>query len=194
MYSDTDQWLRIRHHILVEGVSRRQVVRDTGISINTVRKMLRYPQPVSYGPKQRTFPKLGPYMDMIRRMLKNEDVSSGTPIPSPREIYERMREQGYSGSCGTVRNYVSSLKHKERRLWEAAYDHTKLLDRRSAVTFLMRLARKTCSPKAQRALNDRRPCRHQHGRGISRGTEQPGSFHLDAEGASEENQRRCSSR
>jgi transposase len=153
MYSDTDQWLRIRHRILVEGISRKQIVRDTGISINTIRKMLRYPEPVSCGPKQRAFPKLGPYMDMIRRMLKSEDDSSDTPIPSPREIYERMREQGYSGSCGTVRNYISSLKHKERRLWEAAYDHTKSLDRRSAVTFLMRLARSTCSPKAQRTFN-----------------------------------------
>lgn len=26
MYSDTEQWLRIRHRILVEGVSRKQVM------------------------------------------------------------------------------------------------------------------------------------------------------------------------
>lgn len=46
MSSDTEQWQRTRHRFLVEGTSRKQVVRETGTSINTVRKMLTYSHPV----------------------------------------------------------------------------------------------------------------------------------------------------
>jgi transposase len=152
MYSDTEQWLRIRHRILVEGISRKQVVRETGISMNTVRKMLAHPQPVPYGPTQRVYPKLGPYVDTIQRMLKDAVASHRLPRLSPREVFEHIRQQGFSGSYGTVRNYIGARKHKDRKVWEAAYDHIRLLDRRSAVRFLVHLARKACSRKAQRAL------------------------------------------
>jgi hypothetical protein len=160
MYSDSEQWLRIRHRILVEGISRKKVVRETGISMNTVRKMLAHPEPVPYGPRQRAYPKLGPYMDTVHAMLKDGEASHGAPRLSPRQIFEHIHQQGFSGSYGTVRNYIGARKHKDRRVWEAAYDHIRSLDRRSAVRFLMHLARKSCSRKAQRALSpcsDRQP-------------------------------------
>jgi transposase len=152
MYSDTEQWLRIRHRILVEGISRKRVVRETGISMNTVRKMLAHPQPVPYGPRQRAYPRLGPYMDKIQQMLRNGEASYRVSQLSRREIFEHIRQQGFSGSYGTVRNYIGARMHRDRRVWEAAYDHIRSLDRRSAVRFLMHLAHKACSRKAQRTL------------------------------------------
>jgi hypothetical protein len=35
VYSDPEQWARIRYRVLVEGASRRQVARETGVSRNT---------------------------------------------------------------------------------------------------------------------------------------------------------------
>jgi hypothetical protein len=40
MYRDRVQWTKIRRRILVEQIPIRQVVRETGISRKTVRKML----------------------------------------------------------------------------------------------------------------------------------------------------------
>jgi phosphoglycerate dehydrogenase-like enzyme len=40
MYRDVVQWSKIRHRILVKGDSRRQVARQTGISTNTIDKMV----------------------------------------------------------------------------------------------------------------------------------------------------------
>jgi lambda repressor-like predicted transcriptional regulator len=45
MYRDVAQWSGIRRRILRDGASIRQVVRETGISRNTVRKMLDHPLP-----------------------------------------------------------------------------------------------------------------------------------------------------
>jgi hypothetical protein len=45
MYRDSQLWSRVRFRILVEGVSRRQLSRQTGISRNTIKKMLLYPFP-----------------------------------------------------------------------------------------------------------------------------------------------------
>ena len=51
MYRDRAQWTKIRRRILVDRIPIRQVVRETGISRKTIRKMLasRWPQP--YGPR-----------------------------------------------------------------------------------------------------------------------------------------------
>jgi transposase len=45
MYRDVQQWLYIRSLVLEKGKSRKQVVRETGISRKTVRKMLADPLP-----------------------------------------------------------------------------------------------------------------------------------------------------
>jgi hypothetical protein len=50
MYRDVAQWAHIRHQILRESVSIEQIVRETGISQKTVRKMRNhrnYPRPMS---------------------------------------------------------------------------------------------------------------------------------------------------
>ena len=45
MYRDLVQWSGIQRRILREGVSISQVVRETGISRKSVRKMLKHPLP-----------------------------------------------------------------------------------------------------------------------------------------------------
>src|SRR5918912_1435007 len=53
MYRDVVQWTGIRRRILRGGSSIRQVVRETGRSRNTVRKMLKHPLPKLCGPRSR---------------------------------------------------------------------------------------------------------------------------------------------
>ncbi len=53
MYRDPVLWLSVRHRVLRKGVPIRQVVRETGISRKTVRKMLAHPLPKPYGPRGR---------------------------------------------------------------------------------------------------------------------------------------------
>lgn len=45
MYRSVEQWSHIRKRVLADGVSKRRMADITGISRNTIRKMLRHPHP-----------------------------------------------------------------------------------------------------------------------------------------------------
>ena len=51
MYRDRAQWTKIRRRILVDKIPIRQMVRETGISRKTIRKMLTCRLPPPYGPR-----------------------------------------------------------------------------------------------------------------------------------------------
>jgi hypothetical protein len=93
MYRDVVQWSKIRHRILVKGDSRRQVARETGISTNTIDKMLAHRHPQPYGPRSHRYPRLGPHMAseahwrvaMICRLQKSRKPSVPNSTPSPDE-------------------------------------------------------------------------------------------------------------
>jgi hypothetical protein len=53
MYADMEAWTRIRRRVLVEGVSRRQVLRETGMHWRTLRKILEHSEPPGYRMGQR---------------------------------------------------------------------------------------------------------------------------------------------
>jgi transposase len=110
MYRDMAQWTGIRHRILREGVSIRQVVRETRISRKTIRKMLNHPRPKPYGPRGRRYPKLGPHTATVKRMLRENDTLPPSARLSTRTIYECIRnEEGFSGSYDCVKGYARSI-------------------------------------------------------------------------------------
>jgi transposase len=142
MYRDVAQWAKIRHRILVEGVSQRQVVRETGISRVTIRKMLAHSHPQSYGPRSRRYPKLGPHTASVRRMLRENATLPPAARLSVRAMYERIRDQeGFRGSYGAVKDYVRPLPSDDGCIWEYAYDLLVSLDKKRAIDFLFCLSR-----------------------------------------------------
>ena len=57
-----EDWTEIRRRVLVEGVSRRQILRETGMHWQTLRKMLKHSEPPGYRQsKPRTKKKLEAY-------------------------------------------------------------------------------------------------------------------------------------
>jgi transposase len=142
MYRDVVQWAKIRHCILVEGVSRRQMVRETGISRKTIRKMLAHPQPPPYGSGSPRYPKLGPHTASVQRMLRENATLPPTARLSVRAMYERLRDQeGFRGSYGAVKNYVRPIARDDGCIWEYAYDLLVSLDKKRAIDFLFCLSR-----------------------------------------------------
>ena len=110
MYRDLAQWSRIRRRILQESISIKQVVRETGISRKTVRKMLNHPAPKPFGPRSRRYPKLGPHVASIQGMLQKNTTLPYSAQLSVKAIYERIRsEEGFTGSYGVVRKYVRRI-------------------------------------------------------------------------------------
>jgi transposase len=142
MYRDIAQWATIRRRVLVEGVSRRQIARETGISRVTIRKMLAHPHPPPCGPRSRRYPKLGPHTASIRRMLRENATLPPAARLSVRAMYERIRDQdGFRGSYGAVKDYVRPIARDEGCIWEYVYDLLVSLDKKRAVDFLFCLSR-----------------------------------------------------
>ena len=110
MYRDMAQWSDIRDQILRKGVSIRQVVRETGISRETVRKMLDHPLPQPYRPRSRRYPKLGPHTGSVQRMLRENATLPPSARLSIKAIYERIRDtEGFRGSYGSVTDYARPI-------------------------------------------------------------------------------------
>ena len=107
MYREVAQWQHIRRRILMKGTPKKQVARDTGISRQTINKMLKHQHPPGYGPRSPRYPKLGPYIPALDRLLR---AASSLPSAAPlslRGIVERLRsEEGFDGSYYSVRNYM----------------------------------------------------------------------------------------
>ena len=126
MYRDVAQWLTIRDRILRKGISIRQVSRETGISDKTIRKMLDQTLPRPYGPRNHRYPKLGPYIASVQRMLREnttllpagaqflnviESVFSGMA----RAIIANSSYESVDEARAAIERYVRERNEKFRR-------------------------------------------------------------------------------
>ena len=142
MYRDVTQWSNIRRQILQKGVPIRQIVRETGISRMTVRKMRDHPLPKSYGPRSERYPKLGPHTSSIKRMLQENVTLPPSARASVTAIYQHIRhEEGFRGSYGSVNDYARPIATRDGCIWEYAYDLLVSLERKRAIDFLFLLSR-----------------------------------------------------
>ena len=106
-----EQWTEIRRRVLVEGVSRRQILRETGMHWRTLRKILEHSQPPGYRMgRARAQPKLGPYVGRIEQILKEDVEMPRKQRHTAKRIFERLREAGYAGGYTAVKEAVRRLQ------------------------------------------------------------------------------------
>jgi hypothetical protein len=102
--------------------------------------MLKHEHPPGYGPRQPRYPKLGPYIPAIERLLHSAVSGPPTTDLTIRQIVERLRcEQGFGGSYESVRNYIRRLRGNENP-WERAYDLVVRLPKARALDFIRLLS------------------------------------------------------
>ncbi|OQA04275.1 MAG: Integrase core domain protein [Planctomycetes bacterium ADurb.Bin401] len=110
MYRNMDQWIEIRQRILRQGVSKRQILRETGMHWKTLEKILHNSLPPGY---QRTKParksKIGPYLDRIRDILKQDKTLPKKQRHTAKRIMERLKSEGFAGGYTAVKEAVRQL-------------------------------------------------------------------------------------
>ena len=115
MFTDMQQWADIRRRVLVEGVSKRQILRETGMHWRTLEKVLANPQPPGYRTEvPRPGPKLGPFLDRIARILEEDKGCPRKQRHTAKRIFERIRAEGYRGGYTAVKEAVRDLKQTRR--------------------------------------------------------------------------------
>jgi transposase len=98
-----DPWLEIRRRVLVEGVSKRRVLRETGLHWQTLEKILTYSSPPGYRLREpRERPKLGPFLSRVRQILKDDQAMPRKQRHTAKRLFERLRDEGYTGGYTQV--------------------------------------------------------------------------------------------
>lgn len=112
-----DRKAEIRHAILVEGKSQREVAKEMGHSRNTIRKALKNSQKPKYELKQpRKAPVLGPYKKIIAEWVAEDGKKPKKQRRTAKRMYRILRDKyGYKGAEPTLRAYVGQLRKREKR-------------------------------------------------------------------------------
>ena len=65
-----EKWCEIRQRVLRDGVSIRQIQRETGFHFETIKKILAHPSPPEFQTPIRPKTKIGPYLERIAGILQ----------------------------------------------------------------------------------------------------------------------------
>src|SRR5919112_613743 len=116
--NDLLQWAEFRRRALVDGVSKRQILRETGMHRTTPEKILRHSEPPGYrADTPRAKPKLGPYLDRIAQILQDDKQAPRKQRHTARRIYQRLRDEGYQGGYTVIKEVVRDLRLKGREVF-----------------------------------------------------------------------------
>ncbi len=114
-----DEWTEIRRKVLVEGASKRSIVRDYGLGWSTLEKVLANTEPPGYRRvADRPKPKLGRLLGVIDEILEADKGAPAKQRHSGRRIFERLRdEHGYDGGITQVRDAVALARKRSREAY-----------------------------------------------------------------------------
>ena len=108
----------LRHQVLIEGRSRRQVARELGISRNTVRRYLEAPEPV----RRESGPRRRPVFDAVQPRL-DALLSEWSERTTPKQrltatrLHRQLREEGYVVGVTTVRDYLREWRRQRAEVY-----------------------------------------------------------------------------
>ena len=112
-------YAKIRHAVMIDGLSRREAAKRFGVHRNTIAKMLSFSVPPGYRRRERpTSKKLGPYLAWIDAVLEGDSQVHKKQRHTAHRIFERLRdEQGFTGGYTIVRGYVAQAMLRRREMF-----------------------------------------------------------------------------
>ena len=114
-----DLYGRVRHAVLIEGISQREASRIFGIDPRTVAKMLVFSVPPGYRRRQRASrPKLDAFTGIIDQILETDKLVPKKQRHTSKRIFERLRdEHGFTGGITIVKGFIFAAKQRQREMF-----------------------------------------------------------------------------
>jgi transposase len=113
-----DDWMEIRRRVLNERVSKRQILRETGMHWETLEKILSHSIPPGY---QRSVPihkpKIGPFLGKIREILVADKQMHRKQRHTAKKIWEELQKAGFTGRYTIVKDAVRALKKQSQEVF-----------------------------------------------------------------------------
>ena len=114
-----EQWVDIRRRVLREGVSKRQILRETGMHWTTLEKILAQPAPPpGYQRRERPKkPKIDPYVARIREILEQDEHIHKKQRHTAKRIWERLQQEGFTGGYTIVKDAVREIRRTGKEVF-----------------------------------------------------------------------------
>ena len=77
---DMEQWARVRRKVLMEGRSKRSVMKEEKLHWDTLQKMLAYSRPPGYRRVKKVERKIDPYVEWVRGVLNRDRVRTESEV------------------------------------------------------------------------------------------------------------------
>ena len=112
-------YARVRHAVLIEGISTRAAADRFGINARTVAKMLKFSVPPGYVRSKPPFrPKLDEFVGVIDAILAADKERPKKQRHTSKRIFERLRdEHGFTGKITIVKDYVSGWRQRTQEMF-----------------------------------------------------------------------------
>jgi transposase len=113
-----EQWNEIRQRVLVDGASKRSILRETGMHWTTLEKILATPEPPGYQLKQpRPKRVIGPYVDLLKQILLDDRQAPPKQRHTAKRIFERLKEAGYEGGYTQVKEALNEQQQRSQEVF-----------------------------------------------------------------------------
>ena len=113
-----DWWTKIRLEVLRGETSKREILRRKGIHWETLKKILEYSEPPGYRMETpRPKPKIGPFLEQIDQIIKEDKHLPKKQRHTAKRIYERIKEMGYQGKYTQVKEAVREIKRLNKEVF-----------------------------------------------------------------------------
>ena len=112
-------YARVRHAVMIEGISERAAADRFGINARTVSKMLKFSVPPGYVRRKPPFrPKLDGFTGIIEAILAADRDRPKKQRHTSRRVFERLRdEHGFTGKITIVKDYVAGWRQRTQEMF-----------------------------------------------------------------------------
>ena len=104
------KWNWIRQRVLRDGVSIREIRRQTGLHFTTIKKILENSSPPEFQCPERPKPKIGPFLECIAGILHADKSMHKKQRHTAIKIFEVIQGEGYAGGYTAVKDAVREIK------------------------------------------------------------------------------------
>ena len=119
MFRDLQSWAAIRRSVLVDGVSKRQICRETGLHWSTLQKILQYEAPPGFRRRPASPPAAAECCGVIERIIAADRLRPWDQRHTPEQITAILRdEHGLDTSPDVVRRYFAPTLDPRVQVWD----------------------------------------------------------------------------
>jgi transposase len=118
VFTNMKFWTKIRLEVLRGKTSKREILRREGIHWETLKKILENSEPPGYRREQpRPKPKIGPFLEQIAQIIKEDKSFPKKQRHTAVRIYHRIKEMGYEGKYTQVKEAVREIKRIKQEVY-----------------------------------------------------------------------------